>query len=535
MKTLRCAHLIPALMLLTLGACTPSYLHKPALRFADLPYAGPSGQAWPVKTFTVPAGQFGLRQDATLRYVELNPQGAQTLVFMHGLGSYLKFWRGQLDAYAAQGYRVIAADMLGYGKSDKPAGFPYTMEAMGDVLRLLLAELKVEHPVLIGHSMGGQTALSLAIRYPEWPRAVVLAAPAGFEPFGPREQQWFRDVMTVNLIRGADEEAIWGSVRKANFNRWRDDLLWLIEERVRLAKTPEFPEYAYAQVKSIHGLAANDFVRTNLGAIKAPTIIIHGDMDRLIPNPFLHGGTTREIMARGHQGIAGSALVTLAGCGHSVQLDCPAEFNAALDGFLARVQGKTPPPTAEPQAAPLGLSLALQGGVGEPGDGDDLWWGWTLGAEAGWQFTPWASLRARFTAQRINRELLRGEDAEGETVVGGGGQGWLLAGDLVPTLHHALTDRLELAAGPMLGVYSSSNTRTLQGVKTEETGFGLHLGASAQALWRVNSTLWLGPLITLGQLMPLDACVKVDGAETCDDKADAQGLWTVRLTAEWRF
>jgi len=38
---------------------------------------------------------------------ELNPQGARTLLFIHGLGSYLKFWRYQLDAFAAQGYRVI--------------------------------------------------------------------------------------------------------------------------------------------------------------------------------------------------------------------------------------------------------------------------------------------------------------------------------------------------------------------------------------------------------------------------------------------
>ncbi len=520
----------------SLTACTPSFVQQPALRFDALPYAGPDGADWPVHSFTVPAGVHGLQRPAQLRYVELNPKGAQTVVFIHGLGSYLKFWRPQLDRYAAQGYRVIAADMLGFGRSDKPAPFSYTMEAMGDVLRLLLADRGVEAPILVGHSMGGQMALSLAIRFPDWPKALVLAAPAGFERFGPREQQWFRDVMTVALIASADEAAIWGSVRRANFARWRDELLWLIEERVRLAKAPDFKAYAYAQVKAIHGLAANDFVRTSLDGVQVPTIIIHGDMDRLIPNPFLHGGTSRSVMASGQAGIAGSELVTLAGCGHSVQLDCPAEFNAAMDGFLARLAGKAPAEAMASSAAqPMGLRLALHGGLGEPGDGDDLAWGWLLGAEAGWQLTERISVGARFTAQRVNQDLLRGEDAEGEEVVGGGGQGWLLAGDLVPLLHARPTADLDVAAGPLLGLYRQQNTRTLQGVETEASTLGVHLGVTVQALWQVNRFLWLGPAATLGQLIPLDACVTVDGAETCDDDPDLAGWWTARLHAEWRF
>ncbi|MFT3774127.1 MAG: alpha/beta hydrolase [Minicystis sp.] len=191
-----------------------------------------------------------------------------------------------------------------------------------------------EHPILFGHSMGGQTALSYAIRFPDELRALVLTSPAGFEEFSRREKEWFRKVITVRAIKAADEYSIWGSVRRSNFGKWRPELEWLIEERVRLAKNPDFDSYAYANVKTIAGLADNDFVRTSLDKIKAPTIIVYGDRDELIPNPYMHGGFTSSIMQYGHEHIAGSKLVGLKGCGHTVQMDCPRAYNEAVTAFL---------------------------------------------------------------------------------------------------------------------------------------------------------------------------------------------------------
>src|SRR5262245_20062033 len=114
-------------LLLTSG-CVTTYTGAPPLEFEDLKYESLDGQAWPVKEISLPgiAQKYGLPKEPSLVYVELNPEGAKTLVFLHGLGSYLKFWRYQLDSFAEDGYRVIAFDMLGYGKSDKPGTFPYT-------------------------------------------------------------------------------------------------------------------------------------------------------------------------------------------------------------------------------------------------------------------------------------------------------------------------------------------------------------------------------------------------------------------------
>lgn len=345
------ATIIMVMALASLG-CVKRYDGQPALSFEELPYVGPQGNAWPLKSVTLPGAQqrYGLSHAPKLSYVELNEGGAQTVVFLHGLGSYLKFWRSQLDETAAKGYRVIAIDQLGFGKSDKPATFPYTTESFSENVDELLGLLKIDQAILVGHSMGGQTALSTAIRFPARVKALVLVSPAGFETFSGREQKWFKNVYGRTLVKDADEEMIWGAIRYQNFQHWKPEHEWLVEERVRLAKTPKFDAYAYAQVRTVEGLAKNDFVRESVKQVKAPTVIVYGTGDRLIPNAFLHGGKTKWIMELGHEQIAGSELVALEGCGHTVQLDCAEQFNAAFFAFLAKQP--VPVPVSVPAPAP---------------------------------------------------------------------------------------------------------------------------------------------------------------------------------------
>lgn len=354
---------------LAAAGCAKSFASAPPLSYAKLPYTSVEGEAWPTKSFAVTglrAKHPTLARDPHATYVELNPEGERTIIFLHGLGSYSKFWRYQLDRFAEQGYRVIALDMIGFGKSDKPSGFSYTTEAMAEVVLALLRHARIERPVLVGHSMGGQVALSFAIRHPQEAAGLVLVSPAGFEAFSVREKKWFEKVFNTNFVESTTEYDLWGNIRYQNFSRWSSDYEWLLEERVRTAKDPEFSRYAYAQVKSVRGLADNDFVRTSLDKVKVPTLIAFGDEDRLIPNPYLHGGTTRSVMELGHEGIAGSKLVELDGCGHTLQIDCADQLNPLVLEFLAglppaaatseeerREPAKEPSePDAEPDADP---------------------------------------------------------------------------------------------------------------------------------------------------------------------------------------
>ncbi len=320
--------------------CVRSYARQPALAFQDVPYTSVAGCAWPAGHLRLPGveAKYKLEVPLHVAYVERNPTGKTPVLLVHGLGSSLKFWRYQIDELAEKGYRVIAVDLPGYGKSDKPASFPYTMEAMADVVEEVASAVHASMPVVIGHSMGGQTALSFAIRYPDKLRALVLTSPAGFEPFSTREKDWFSRVFSTRFIKKASEYQIWGSIRAANFQKWKPEYEWMIEERVRVAKSPEFDSYAYANVRTVTGLTNNDFVRGSLDKITAPTLIVYGEDDSLIPNPFLHGGSAGDLMEVGHKGIKGSQLTGLPGCGHMVQIDCSADYNARVEKFLSEVK-----------------------------------------------------------------------------------------------------------------------------------------------------------------------------------------------------
>lgn len=299
-----------------------TYGNMPPLEFEDIPYK------YPVKYFTTKEG---------IRIAYIEKGTGQTLLLIHGLGSYLRFWDYQVDFFANQGYRVIALDLPGYGKSDKPSTYAYTTEAFGDTVVEFIRGLNIDSPIIFGHSMGGQTALSIAIRYPNLPKALVLVAPAGFELFTKREKEWFKGVFTnPSVFRLTTEENVWRAIRYDNFSRWRDDLEWLVEYRVRLAKNKDFDKYGYANIKSIWGLADNDFVRQSLNKVNVPTLIIHGDEDKLIPNPFLHPGFTRDIMEYGRKNIPNAKRIELQRCGHTVQMDCPDEFNKEVLNYLRK-------------------------------------------------------------------------------------------------------------------------------------------------------------------------------------------------------
>lgn len=339
----RCA-LGPLALLLAATAlgsgCVPSYRKAAPLRFADLPYRSLAGRPWPLAYFVSTAlpARYAMRT-ARLRvaYVELNRGAARTIVFVHGMSAQLRHWQYQLDAFAAAGFHVLALDLPGFGKSDKPGSFPYTMEALGDVLLELLDRRGVARPVIVGHSMGGHVALSLAMRQPQRVGALVLTNAAGLEPFSRSERAWFEKVTTMRSLGGGlSEYALWGAFRLRVFSRWRKELRWLIEERVRLQRSgAEFERSLYAMVKCVRAMSDTEFTRAHLGQLALPTLILFGADDRLIPNAELHGGTTRGLMAAAQRAIRGSALVALPRCGHEPQLDCPVEYNRALRAWLA--------------------------------------------------------------------------------------------------------------------------------------------------------------------------------------------------------
>ncbi|MEO1021806.1 MAG: alpha/beta hydrolase [Bacteroidota bacterium] len=300
---------------LTLTGCSGyKYASMPALEFEDIDYGFDTQRT---------------QSDVSLAYID-EGSGSQTVILIHGLASNAGFWRYVIPDLS-KSYRVIAVDLPGFGKSDK-GDFSYGISFYADQILALMNELKIDKAILAGHSMGGQISMNFALQYPERLNKLVLASPAGIESFKPGEAKWLRNVFRIDDIVYSGEEIVRTNLNR-NFYSWSDEYEWMVEERVRMAKGKEMKEFAHAVIQSV-GAMLDEPTTNRLHEITTQTLIIYGEHDGLIPNPFLHPGFTSKVFEKGAREIPDARLVELPKCGHLLQIEQPEQFVSELKQFI---------------------------------------------------------------------------------------------------------------------------------------------------------------------------------------------------------
>jgi pimeloyl-ACP methyl ester carboxylesterase len=253
------------------------------------------------------------------------------LIFIHGLSSYMGFWEYQLDAFT-ETHRVLALDLPGYGSSSRPDA-PMTPPWYAETVVGWLDALGIEKTSVVGHSMGGQIAMTLTLEHPERVDKLVLAAPAGIERFKPGAARWMKDWWHEGRALQSGEVEVRTAFQTAVFNKHDEGVERLIEERVRLGKHEAFKGTSVAVSRSIAGMVDHP-VADRLGEISVPTLLVFGTDDRMIPNPIFTGGRTKRIAEEGRDAIPGARLVLIPRAGHTVHHDAPDDFNRAVSSFL---------------------------------------------------------------------------------------------------------------------------------------------------------------------------------------------------------
>jgi pimeloyl-ACP methyl ester carboxylesterase len=273
------------------------------------------------------------------------------LVLVHGLSSYHSYWEYQI-AYYAQRYRVIALDLPGYGQSGRPDA-PYTPPWYADVVAGWMDAVGVPRAPIMAHSMGAQVAMTLALSQPERVEALILSGPAGFERFTPGEAKTIKTFWTESRALQSNETELRATFTAVVFNRPDPGVERLLQERVRMTSTAAFRGTSVAVARSIAGMVDHP-VADRLGELRAPTLIVYGTDDRMIPNPLLHGGRTATIANAAVKAIPGAELALLPGAGHTGHHDDPEGFHRAVDAFLARLPARPATVPAAPDVSPWG-------------------------------------------------------------------------------------------------------------------------------------------------------------------------------------
>jgi len=309
--------LLGAGLIMVLNGCasTGDWYHLPTLQFDEVDYH------YPVHHAHV--------DGLDIAYLD-EGEGDQVVLLIHGLGTSAKGWIRNIPALSER-YRVIALDLPGYGYSSKGA-YPYSMAFHAAACAGLLSALGIDQAVWVGHSMGGQIALTAALEIPDRVQALVLLSPAGFEAFTEGEADWMKGAVTPKFVKETPIRAIAANVH-SNFYDMPDAADFFITDRIQVVGAQGFDDYAYAVWRNVAAMLDGP-THDRLGEIQKPTLIIFGENDRLIPNPYLHGGWTRDVAEYGHRQIAGSELVLLPETGHMNMFERPTEVNQAILGFV---------------------------------------------------------------------------------------------------------------------------------------------------------------------------------------------------------
>jgi len=262
-------------------------------------------------------------------HVEDSGGDGRPVVLIHGWPLSGAAWKPQVAPLQGAGYRVIAYDRRGFGRSDKPqGGFDY--DTLTADLAGLMADLDLRDATLVGFSMGGgEVARYTPNHGHERLRSIVFAAAitpcmmkSDDNPDGPLTKEQARQ-MEDGLRAG----------RAAFFDQFTRDFfsangtLKVSEaQRQEAIALCEQSDQA-AALGCMQAFGTTDF-RDDLGQVTVPTLVLHGDADGIVP--FEGSGQ------RTHAAIRGSELVVLKGAPHGCNASHADQFNAALIDFLAR-------------------------------------------------------------------------------------------------------------------------------------------------------------------------------------------------------
>lgn len=267
-------------------------------------------------------------RDRPINVIELG-EGDQPVVFIHGLSGCWQNWLPNLPVIG-QDHRVVAVDLPGFGASPRPVD-DISIRGYAGIVDTLLGELGIDAAAVVGNSMGGFIGAELALVSPQRVERLVLVGAAGLsiqDEWSDRQLVALRRAEALMAMQGA-----WVASRSEQFAR-RPGLRRLLMSLV-VADVDRVPaDLASEQLRGSGKpgfmdalLAMSRYpIADRLEDVGCPTLIVHGDRDKLVP---VRDADEFERL------IPGARKLIYKGIGHVPQLEVPDRFNADLAAFLA--------------------------------------------------------------------------------------------------------------------------------------------------------------------------------------------------------
>jgi pimeloyl-ACP methyl ester carboxylesterase len=275
----------------------------------------------------------------------LGDPGHPPLLLVHGFGAACGHWRRNAAVLAAAGWRVYGLDLIGFGASSQPA-LRLDNRLWARQLRAFLAEVVGAPAVLVGHSLGGLVALSCAVFFPAWVRAVVaaplpdptlLTAPQARPPRRPPWRRRLKRWLVIALCRLLPLELLVPLLAHSPLldlgiqSAYASPVIGDQELHRLIARPARRPgavralrAMSVAMALRPHGATAPALLRR----LRQPMLLIWGQRDGLVPVRM----AVQVLSQR-----PGLPLEVLEHCGHCPHDEAPEAFNRVLLGWLGRL------------------------------------------------------------------------------------------------------------------------------------------------------------------------------------------------------
>jgi 2-(acetamidomethylene)succinate hydrolase len=239
------------------------------------------------------------------------------LVLLHGITSAGIAWTTVADQLAAD-FQLIIVDQRGHGRSFKP-DHGYLLPDYADDLDALLSHFKLDHPLIMGHSMGGMVTLEWATRHPNRAAALVLED-APMRHGGPNAAEHFDGWIVANAMPTLAAEAYY----RNKYPGMPD-----VELRIRADSITATARAVFTELKENMLSQRGAVIIDQFAGITSPTLLVYGD---------LHDGgmVPRTDAAHFEETLANAETVRIAGVGHGIHRDVPDQFLSVVTPFLKR-------------------------------------------------------------------------------------------------------------------------------------------------------------------------------------------------------
>ena len=246
-----------------------------------------------------------------VHYYVVGPENGKPLVLVHGLGGRAGEWHNLTPYLIYAGFRVYAPDLPGYGRSEQPADFSYSVSDQANIVTGFMDALGLHQVDLGGVSMGGWIVQLVAAHHPDRVHRLILFDSVGLDMV----PAWDTHLFTP---QNADQLAQLNALLMPNPPHVPG---FIARDIIRISTRD-----AWIMQRALNSMwTGHDVTDALLPQLKMPVLLVWGDTDRIAP---------LAVGQKMHQLIPQSRLEVLPGCGHLAHVQCADRIGPILQDFL---------------------------------------------------------------------------------------------------------------------------------------------------------------------------------------------------------